>query len=203
MRKNTKKKTKIFLCVFSVLAAIVLAAYGIYMGTTLSIDDVNRYTVEHSERNADKFYSIYPDSSDYAFFIAQNGDSSKLQEMFVFERLDLFNRYKLIEEVRSASDVGVYSYRSPDGLKYRMILENFVYFSDNQKDIGKCVYVVSTNGIEKTYEKSFIDESPMIFQIENIGEAFNVTTKIINVKFYDRDGNLVEEFDTPDHDNRY
>lgn len=196
MRKNTKKKTKIFLCVFSVLAAIVLAAYGIYMGTTLSIDDVNRYTVEHSERNADKFYSIYPDSSDYAFFIAQNGDSSKLQEMFVFERLDLFNRYKLIEEVRSASDVGVYSYRSPDGLKYRMILENFVYFSDNQKDIGKCVYVVSTNGIEKTYEAG-IHYGAFYFDLVNIGKAFNVTTKIINVKFYDRDGNLIEEFSMP------
>lgn len=196
MRKNTKKKTKIFLCVFSVLAVAVLAAYGIYMGTTLSIDDVNRYTVERSERNADKFYSIYPGSSDYAFFIAQNGDSSKFQEMFVFERLNLFNRYKLIDEVRSASDVGIYSYRSPDGLKYRKILENFVYFSDNQKDIGKCVYVVSTNGIEKTYE-SGIHYGAFYFDLVNIGKAFNVTTKIINVKFYDREGNLIEEFSMP------
>ena len=78
-----------------------------------------------------------------------------------------------------------------------------MFFSANEKRISKCVYIISTNGIEKTYEKSFIDESPMIFQIENIGEAFNVTTKIINVKFYDRDGNLIEEFDTPDHDKQY
>lgn len=196
MKIKTKKKIKVLVCVFSVLAVVLLAAYGIYMGTTLSIDDVNKYVVEHSERNADEFYSIYPDSSDYAFFIAQNGDSSKPQEMYVFERLDFFTRYKLIDEVRSASNVGVYSYRSPDGLKYRLPLENFVFFSDNQKHICKCVYVVSTNGIEKTYETG-VRYGALYFDLVNIGKAFNVTTKIINLKFYDEKGNLIEEFDMP------
>lgn len=202
MRINTKKKIKRLLCVLSVLVVVVLAAYGIYMGTTLSIDDVNQYVVEHSKRNADDFYMINPQGSDYMFLIARNGDSSKPQEMFVFKPLDFFKRFKLIDEVRSASDVGVYSYRSPDGLKYRMILENFMYFSDNKKDIGKCVYVVSTNGIEKTYETG-ITYGAFYFDLVNIGKAFNVTTKIINVKFYDRDGNLIEEFDTPDYAPKY
>ena len=179
MKINTKKQIKRLLCVLSVLVVVLLAAYGIYMGTTLSIDDVNKYVVEHSERNADEFYSIYPDSSDYAFFIAQNGDSSKP-----------------IDEVRSASNVGVYSYRSPDGLKYRLPLENFVFFSDNQKHIRKCVYVVSTNGIEKTYETG-VRYGALYFDLVNIGKAFNVTTKIINLKFYDEEGNLIEEFDMP------
>lgn len=196
MKINTKKKIKGIVCVLSVLAVVLLAAYGIYMGTTLSIDDVNKYVVEHSERKADEFYSIYPDSSDYAFFIAQNGDSNKPQEMYVFERLDFFTRYKLIDEVKSASNVGVYSYRSPDGLKYRLPLENFVFFSDNQKYIRKCVYVVSTNGIEKTYETG-VRYGALYFDLVNIGKAFNVTTKIINLKFYDEKGNLIEEFDMP------
>lgn len=197
MRKNVKKRIIRFLCVLSVLAVALLAALGIYMKTTMSYDEVREYAAEHSCRGADEFFDIWPSgSSGYVFLIAQNGDSGKPQEMYVFESYDFFHRYRFVDQIRSASDVGVYSYRSPQGEKYRMVLENYVYFSDNSKNIGKCKYVISTNGIEKTYEER-MRMGALYFELQNIGQAFNVKTKIISVEFYDRDGNLVEDFRYP------
>lgn len=201
MKTVLKKSRKITVCVLLVLAAAILIPYTVYECNTFSYESAQQYAAVLSDRKASDFFWCSIDEKVY--YIPENGDHAKPQEMFVFTQLSLDARQKFEAAVKMGDDVGVYVCPSPQGEKYDLPLENRVFFSANEKRISKCVYIISTNGIEKTYEKSFIDESPLIFQIENIGKAFNVTTKIINVKFYDRDGNLIEEFDTPDYDDQY
>lgn len=201
MKTVLKKSRKIIVCVLLVLAADILIPYAVYIGTTYSSEGARQYAAELSDRKATDFF--WCSINEKVYYIPKDGDHAKPQEMFVFTQLSLDARQKFEAAAKMGDNVGVYVYPSPQGEKYDLSLENRVFFSANEKHISKCVYIISTNGIEKTYEKSFIDESPLIFQIENIGKAFNVTTKIINVKFYDRDGNLIEEFDTPDYDDQY
>ncbi len=201
MKTVLKKPKRITVCVLLVLAAAILIPYAVYECTTYSSEGARQYAAELSDRKATDFF--WCSINEKVYYIPKDGDHAKPQEMFVFTQLSLDARQKFEAAVKMGDNVGVYVYPSPQGEKYDLSLENRVFFSANEKRISKCVYIISTNGIEKTYEKSFIDESPLIFQIENIGKAFNVTTKIINVKFYDRDGNLIEEFDTPDYDDQY
>lgn len=201
MKTVLKKLIKIIVIVLLVLVAASLILYAVYIGTTLSAEGARQYASEHSDRNASDFF--WCNINEKVYYIPENGDQTKPQELFVFKQLPTDARQKFEAAVKMGDDVGVYVYPSPQSEKYDLSLENRVYFSANEKHISKCVYIISTNGIEKTYEKGFIDEAPLIFEIENIGEAFNVTTKIINVKFYDREGNLIEEFDTPDYAPQY
>lgn len=201
MKTVLKKLIKIIVIVLLVLTAASLILYAVYIGTTLSAEGARQYASEHSDRNASDFF--WCNINEKVYYIPKNGDQTKPQELFVFKQLPTDARQKFEAAVKMGDDVGVYVYPSPQGEKYDLSLENRVYFSANEKHISKCVYIISTNGIEKTYEKGFIDKAPLIFEIENIGEAFNVTTKIINVKFYDREGNLIEEFDTPDYAPQY
>lgn len=201
MKTVLKKSIKIIVIVLLVLTVAIFTLYAVYIGTTLSPEDARQYAAEHSDRNASDFFGCNIDKKVY--YIPENGDQTKPQELFVFKQLPTDARQKFEAAVKMGDDVGVYVYPSPQGEKYDLVLENRVFFSANEKHISRCVYIISTNGIEKTYEKTFIAEAPLIFEIENIGEAFNVTTKIINVKFYDRDGNLIEEFDTPDYAPQY
>lgn len=201
MKTVLKRLIKTIVCVLLVLTAASLILYAVYIGTTLSPEGARQYATEHSDRNASDFF--WCNINEKVYYIPKDGDHTKPQELFVFTQLPADARQKFEAAVKMGDDVGVYVYPSPQGEKYDLSLENRVYFSANEKHISKCVYVISTNGIEKTYEKGFIDEAPLIFEIENIGKAFNVTTKIINVKFYDRDGNLIEEFDTPDYAPQY
>ncbi len=184
-----------------ILAAAGIIRYAVYIGTSLSSEDSRAYVTEHSDRKATEFLVCTLNGNLY--YIPKDGDTTKPQELFVFKQLPVSDRRKFIAEVKMGENVGVYSYPSPQGEEYGLDLENRVYFSANEKHINRCVYVISTNGIEMTYEKGFPSESPYLFELENIGTAFNVTTKIINLKFYDADGNLVEEFDTPDHSSEY
>lgn len=201
MKTVLKRSIKIIVCALLVLVAASLILYAAYIGATYSPEGARQYAAEHSDRNASDFF--WCSINERVYYIPKDGDYIKPQELFVFKQLPIDGRQKFEAAAKMGDNVGVYVYPSPQGEKYDLPLENRVFFSANEKHILKCVYIISTNGIEKTYEKSFIDESPLIFEIENIGKAFNVTTKIINVKFYDREGNIIEEFDTPDHDDQY
>lgn len=196
MKKPHRKLIIILACVILIPAAGIIR-YAVYIGTSLSPEDGRAYVIEHSDRKATEFLVCTLNGNLY--YIPKNGDTTKPQELFVFKELPLSGRLKFIDEAKMGKDVGVYSYPSPQGEEYGLELENRVYFFANEKHICRCIYVISTNGIEMTYEKGFPSESPYLFELENIGTAFNVTTKIINLKFYDVDGNLVAEFDTPDH----
>lgn len=201
MKKAHRKLIIILACVILILAAAGIIRYAVYIGTSLSSEDSRTYVTEHSDRKATEFLVCTLNGNLY--YIPENGDTTKPQELFVYKQLPVSDRRKFIAEVKMGENVGVFSYPSPQGEEYGLDLENRVYFSANEKHINRCVYVISTNGTEKTYEKWVACEMPFIIELENIGTAFNVITKIINVKFYDADGNLVEEFDTPDHSSEY
>lgn len=100
------KTKKIVISIVLAVLVVVGGVFAWYYGTTLSAQGCIDYCKENTKRDATVFRNFGGHSDrvkTYSFWVAEDGDSTKPQEIFVFRsaaflglRRSLFNRYKFI-----------------------------------------------------------------------------------------------------------
>jgi len=217
--KNSKrKKTLIF--VVSVVSALVLifASMTVYFfATTMSVDECIEYCKEHSLRSAETF-TRYGDgryAADYAYWVAEDGDTTKPQELFVFKRklllgsISAFDRYYFVvssvdeslktDTVDTNNRVGSLQFTTRNDKGVKEQTSTLLFFASNinyESRVMRYECKMETNdGVETlTGNVPSYGNDSWLLNFKDIGTNNEITKKVIEVKFFDENGALVFEY---------
>lgn len=201
-------KKRLVLCVTAVFAILALI-FVWYFASTKSPIECIEYCRKNTKREATSFCRIGDGRyiEDYAYWIAEDGDPSKSQEIFIFKRKNLgpleFDRYEFVlSSVQNTNDceetkVGSVQFftRKDNGDKETNSTLLF-YGATADSDIQSYQYKITQAGELETHQGKILKtDSVWILKIFDLGNGDeNNKRQITEVNFFDSDEKLIYSY---------
>lgn len=197
-------------CIIVLVTAVVVTGivFCCYLLSTKSAQACKTYCVENSYRGATSFdvtgdgrYAKHP----YYYWIAENGDSSKGQEIFIFRKSSLgifhLNRFKLVlhNGADSSDPVGSVEFFSRNDKGEKENSSTLLYYGSlSDSKVDHYVYTLNIREGAANYsgvvqKKSGKTWHIFFYELNDTDE--NKKKEISGIKFYDADDNLVYKED--------